>query len=253
MIAPRDSRARALSLPNVLTLARIPLAGMLWLAPGHALYFFTLGLVAGVTDMLDGRVARALRARRLARGQSSGGLGEAEAVGAWLDPLCDKIFVLSAVASVYVGWRPPLVVLVLICTRELVLVPLMLLYELLGKPRQQRPLDFRAGRAGKLTTVAQFASVAAVILAPSAMWPLAVTACLAGLVTAAVYIGRGLDSLKAPACTDIDIAAGTGVERLRTSAPARGAARNYCDCGSARCKRSIAGAERRACGVEHCA
>ena len=247
MIAPPDSRARALSLPNVLTLARIPLAGMLWLAPGHALYFFTLGVVAGVTDMLDGRVARALRARRLARGQDSGGLGEAEAVGAWLDPLCDKIFVLSAVASVYVGWHPPLAVLVLICTRELVLLPLMLLYELLGKPRQQRPLDFRAGRAGKLTTVAQFAGVAAVILAPGAMWPLAVTACLAGLITAAVYTRRGLASLEAPARLDVDTAPGADPEGLRADT------RRHCDCGSGLCKRCIAGAEPRVSRVEHCA
>jgi phosphatidylglycerophosphate synthase len=244
-----DSPASALSLPNVLTLARIPLAGMLWLAPGHALYFFTLGAVAAVTDMLDGRVARALRARRLARGQRTGGLGEAQAVGAWLDPLCDKIFVMSAVASVYVGWQPPVAVLALICTRELVLVPLMLLYELLGKPRQQRPLDFRAGPAGKVTTVAQFASVAAVIIVPSAMWPLAVTAGLAGLITAAAYTRRGLESLEAPA----RIHPGQpGALRARAET-VRADTRNYCDCGSALCKRCVGSAEPRVTGVEHCA
>jgi MFS family permease len=193
--------------------------------------------------MLDGRVARALRARRLARGKGTGGLGEAQAVGAWLDPLCDKIFVMSAVASVYVGWRPPLAVLALICTRELVLVPLMLLYEVLAKPRQQQPLDFRAGRAGKLTTVAQFASVAAVIVVPAAVWPLAVTACFAGLVTAAAYTRRGLDSL-APACGG----APTAPWRARSEAETG----SYCGCGRPLCKR-CASAERPVGGVEHCA
>lgn len=233
----RDSHASALSLPNVLTLARIPLAGLLWLAPGHALYFFTLGAIAAVTDMLDGRVARALRARRMARGLGTGGLGEAQAVGAWLDPLCDKIFVMSAVASVYVGWQPPVLVLALICTRELVLIPLMLLYEVLGKPRQQRPLDFRAGPAGKATTVAQFASVAAVITLPSLALPVATVASVSGLVTAAIYTRRGLESLAPPA-------------RAET---ARRDAQDHRDGGSASCKPRVAGAERRVSGVEHCA
>ena len=248
MVLP-DYPARALSLPNVLTLARVPLAGLLWVAPGNALYLFTLGVVAAVTDMLDGRVARALRARRLARGQRTGGLGEAQAVGAWLDPLCDKIFVMSAVATVYVGWQPPLAVLALICTRELVLLPLMLLYELVGKPRQQKPLDFRASPAGKITTVAQFASVAAVILVPALVWPLAVIASLAGLVTAAVYTGRGLESLDAPA--RIHLGAQARVSRAR--ATMRAEARSHCDCGSALCKRCVPRTDHCVTGAEHCA
>jgi cardiolipin synthase len=249
MILLLDSPARALSLPNVLTLARVPLAGLLWVAPGNALYLFTLGVIAAVTDMLDGRVARALRARRLARGQRTGGLGEAQAVGAWLDPLCDKIFVMSAVATVYVGWQPPLVVLALICTRELVLLPLMLLYELLCKHRQQKPLDFRAGATGKATTVAQFASVAAVILVPSMVWPLAVTACLAGLVTAAVYMGRGLESLEAP--VSIHPGVPPGVSRSR--ATMRVDTRHHCACGSALCKHCVTSSEHCVTGAEHCA
>jgi phosphatidylglycerophosphate synthase len=196
MLVLLDAPARALSLPNVLTLVRIPLAGLLWLVPGNAMYIFTLGAIAAVTDMLDGRVARALRARRLARGQATEGLGDAHGEGAWLDPLCDKIFVMSAVGSVYVGWHPPVAVLGLICTRELILVPLMLTYELLGRHRQPRQLDFRAGPAGKLTTVAQFTSVAAVMILPGMVWPLAVLACVAGLVTVVVYTRRGLECLR---------------------------------------------------------
>lgn len=199
MLVLPDSPARALSLPNVLTLVRVPLAGLLWIVPGNAAYVFTLGAIAAITDMLDGRVARALRARRIARGQATEGLGEAHAVGAWLDPLCDKIFVMSAVGSVYVGWQPPVAVLGLICTRELLLVPLMLLYELLGRYIPHRQLDFRAGLAGKLTTVAQFASVAAVMLMPSMVWPLATLACIAGLATAIAYTRRGLETVRAPA------------------------------------------------------
>jgi cardiolipin synthase len=198
MLVLPDSPARALSLPNVLTLARVPLAGLLWIVPGNAAYVFTLGALAAITDMLDGRVARALRARRLARGQATEGLGEAHAVGAWLDPLCDKIFLMSAACSVYVGWHPPVAVLGLICTRELILVPLMLLYEIVGKYRPHRQIDFRAGPAGKLTTVAQFASVAAVMLMPSMVWPLAALACIAGLVTVVSYTRRGLETLRDP-------------------------------------------------------
>jgi cardiolipin synthase len=218
---------RALSLPNVLTLVRIPLAALLWLAPGNAVYLFTMVALAAVTDMLDGRVARALRARRLARGQDTGGLGEAQAVGAWLDPLCDKIFVISAVCTVYVGWQPPLAVLALIGTRELLLVPLMMFYEVLGKPRQRRPLDFRASRVGKATTVAQFASITAVIVMPSMIWPLAGMACLAGLVTAVVYTRRGLESLEPVAGVRPAVTSSSSHRSHREGLPA--SARNYCN------------------------
>ena len=74
MLVLPDSPARALSLPNVLTLARVPLAGLLWIVPGNAVYVFTLGAIAAITDMLDGRVARALRHRVWRAGDCGYGL-----------------------------------------------------------------------------------------------------------------------------------------------------------------------------------
>jgi hypothetical protein len=133
-------------------------------------------------------------------------------------------------------------VLALICTRELVLLPLMLLYEVVGKPRQQKPLDFRASPAGKITTVAQFASVAAVILVPALVWPLAVIASLTGLVTAAVYAGRGLESLEPRARVHLDVQSRARAAESRT----------HCNCGSALCKHCAPRAEHCVTGAEHC-
>lgn len=192
---PEHPWGQVFTLPNLLTVARVPLAAVLWLAPGDAMFLLAVVATAAGTDMLDGRVARALRARRVARGQDPAGLGEAQAVGAWLDPLCDKIFVISAVGAIYVGWRPPLAVVALIATRELVMTPLMVIYALASKRVRRRPLDLRAGPAGKATTVAQFLAMGSVIVAPAATWPLAALACIAGLITTARYTRRGLASL----------------------------------------------------------
>ncbi len=152
MIPLPDSPARALSLPNVLTLARVPLAGLLWVAPGNALYLFTLGVVAAVTDMLDGRVARALRARRLARGQRTGGLGEAQAVGAWLDPLSDKLFVIVPAVALTVQGDFPWWATAAIVLREVAV-------SLLRWRLDQRGVSLPASRAGKAKTFSQISAV----------------------------------------------------------------------------------------------
>lgn len=193
---PEHRRARVLTLPNLLTVVRVPLAAVLWLAPGDAVFLLAVVATAAGTDMLDGRVARALRDRRVARGQDPAGLGEAQAVGAWLDPLCDKIFVISAVGAIYVGWRPPLAVVALIATRELLMTPLVAVYALFSRHLRRRALDLRAGPTGKATTVAQFLAMGSVVAAPAATWPLAALACLAGSITAALYTRRGLASLR---------------------------------------------------------
>jgi cardiolipin synthase len=90
-------------IPNALTLARIALVGpILWcLAEGWLLAGGALFAVAGVTDALDGWLARRLDAR--------------SALGAALDPLADKMllvgtFVLLAWQGVLPVWLAGLVV-----------------------------------------------------------------------------------------------------------------------------------------------
>lgn len=139
----------------------------------------SLMALAGLTDVLDGWLARRLR-------RKEGREGERDA-GAWLDPFCDKIFVLSALAAVASAVRPPLWILVLIAARELAQVPLLGLLRLRGVLRSY---DFRAAFVGKLATVLQFAAVAALLLRHPSQTALAVAAGVVGLAAAVFYAVR---------------------------------------------------------------
>jgi phosphatidylglycerophosphate synthase len=181
-----------MSLPNALTLVRVPLAGLLWVAPDSQPWFFAILATAALSDMLDGRVARALRARHLARGGDAREIGEAAATGAWLDPACDKLFVVSAVAAVAWTYHPPASICLLVATREIILVPFVLGYWLARRIRRKLRIDFRAGVLGKTTTVAQFGAIVSIPVWPAATGTLAVVAALVGLAASADYLRRGV-------------------------------------------------------------
>lgn len=185
-------RERVFTLPNALTLLRLPLAAVIWAAPGERVWLLAVLAAAAATDVLDGRIARRIRARRAARGEDPRRLGEAHAIGSWLDPLCDKLFVLSVVAAVAYAFAPPLYLLALIATREIVLIPFVLAYALVPSARRLLRVDFRAGTAGKATTVIQFAAVVAIVFWPDAAITLSAAAAAAGLVASVLYLRRAI-------------------------------------------------------------
>ena len=183
---------RVFTLPNALTLSRVPLAGLVWVAPGRRSWLVAILALAAVTDIFDGRMARALRARRVARGEDPQHIGDARAVGAWLDPACDKLFVLSVLAAVGVAYRPGAGEMALIAAREIILAPPILVYLLVPAVRRAVQVDFRAGPAGKASTVTQFAALAAVVFYPPVLWILATAAGVVGSVAAFAYLVRTL-------------------------------------------------------------
>jgi len=182
------------TLPNGLTLVRIPLAGLVWAAPQERGWLFAMLASAAASDILDGRVARALRGRRLARGADPQEIGAAHAIGAWLDPLCDKLFVLSVVAAAAFAYAPPLGDLFLIATREIILIPFAAAYWLAPHIRRRLRMrfDFRAGVLGKATTVAQFAAIASIVVWSAATWALAAAAALIGFFASVDYVSRAV-------------------------------------------------------------
>jgi cardiolipin synthase (CMP-forming) len=188
----RLARENIFTLPNALTLVRVPLAGLVWVDPSSRPWLFAVMASAAASDMLDGRVARAIRARRLTRGHDAGRIAEAHAVGAWLDPLCDKLFVLSVVAAVAVVYQPSMVDLLLIAVREIILIPFVLAYALSPRTRGRVRFDFRAGVLGKATTVAQFAAIISIVVWPGVTQVLAVAAALVGLAAGVDYLWRAV-------------------------------------------------------------
>ena len=160
------------------------MAALVWVAPGRPGWVLSLMILAGITDLLDGWTARLLSAR-------SGGARRTgfRDVGAWLDPICDKIFVVSALAAVTVGTGTPAWVMLLVASREIVQVPLYLVLKTRGVFGR---FDFRASMVGKAATVAQFAAVAAILFRHDGAIPLAVLAGLTGVLAAGYYALRAL-------------------------------------------------------------
>jgi cardiolipin synthase len=181
-------------LANALTMVRIPLAGVFWLVYGDPVETVAVLAVAGLTDALDGSVARRAKARAEARGLRVSTTGE------WLDPLADKVFVLVALAAVVFHEGTPWQLVLLVCTRELVLVPLAVGYRLVA--RRRIPHAYRADRLGKLTTVAQFVTVAGFVAHARWVPALALVTGALGLTAAVHYAVRtahaGGDRLDAP-------------------------------------------------------
>lgn len=187
--APRDLAKQLLTVPNLLSLSRIPLGGVFWTAlaqgPSKSIYPFAVLAAAAATDVLDGFLAR--------RKHGANPPG----AGAWLDPICDKLFVGAVIAALYVQRQVPLSMLALILTREILQLPMALVYRVVPSLHAWLRYDFRASWLGKAATVAQFLAVSALILeARSAdrrfAYPLAVLAFALGLIALADYIRRAI-------------------------------------------------------------
>jgi phosphatidylglycerophosphate synthase len=165
-------------LAHALTLARLPLLAVLWLA--HDAWTIAAAVAgAALSDLLDGPVARRAKARRAAPWPAWW------AIGGWLDPLVDKVFVGGALAALFVRAHVALWELALVATREVLLVPLLAVY--LATRRAHAPLS--ADVIGKVTTAGQLITLAVLAVAPAGwLGELGAAACaVLGVATIAHY------------------------------------------------------------------
>ncbi len=157
-------------LANALTLSRIPLGFAFWFTRGWLAV--AIVAIAALTDALDGRVVRWSARRRDV---------PLSPVGGWLDPLADKLFVLIVLADLALA--DPLDV-VLLGTREVLLIPLLLVY----LARGHRMTELSAAPIGKVTTVAQLIAIACVVAGAPGARLLAVLTCVLGVATVGHYL-----------------------------------------------------------------
>jgi len=129
-----------LTLANQLTILRIMLipAFVLLVVYGYMGWALLTFLIAGVTDALDGLIAR--RA------------GQRTSLGAWLDPMADKLllvttFIVLTLPSLPLANHIPLWLTVVVITRDVVIVGVVAIVNLAVGPRTFRPSIF-----GKLAT-----------------------------------------------------------------------------------------------------
>ena len=164
------------TMPNLLTISRICLAPFLISAILERRFqlSFILFVVAGLTDALDGALARILKQRTM--------------LGQYLDPVADKLL-LSTLFLVLTHMNLiPTRVTVLVFGRDLgILMVAALLYAAAGR-REFKPTFF-----GKLSTVAQVIAVGLVLLQQfdNARW-VVLSRSLALNATIALTVASGL-------------------------------------------------------------
>jgi cardiolipin synthase len=133
--------------PNLLTLLRICLAPFLvaTILDGHYGLSFGLFVAAGLTDALDGTLARMLKQRTM--------------LGQYLDPVADKLLLSTLFLVLTHQGLIPARVTVLVFGRDVgILVVAAILYAAAGR-REFSPSIF-----GKANTLVQVSAVAAVLL-----------------------------------------------------------------------------------------
>jgi len=129
-----------LTLANQLTILRIMLipAFVLLVVYGYMGWALLTFLIAGVTDALDGLIARQA--------------GQRTSLGAWLDPMADKLllvttFIVLTLPSLPLANHIPLWLTVVVISRDVVIVGVVAIVNLAVGPRTFRPSIF-----GKLAT-----------------------------------------------------------------------------------------------------
>ena len=131
---------RNLTIANQLTILRIMLipAFVLLVVYGYLGWALLTFLLAGITDALDGLIAR--RA------------GQRTSLGAWLDPMADKLllvttFIVLTLPGIPLANHVPLWLTVLVISRDVVIVGVVAIVNLAVGPRTFRPSIF-----GKMAT-----------------------------------------------------------------------------------------------------
>ncbi|MDO9710476.1 CDP-alcohol phosphatidyltransferase family protein [Paracraurococcus lichenis] len=139
--------AHVLTLPNLITLARLcAVPATIWLILQHRLDLaFLLFVGAGVSDAIDGWLARVRNAR--------------SALGAVLDPVADKALLVSVYVTLAAVHVLPDWLAILVVFRDIVIVGGVLVLWGLGQPPSISPLF-----VSKLNTALQIALAALALL-----------------------------------------------------------------------------------------
>jgi len=177
-----------LTLPNMITLARLVAVPVtIWLILQHRLdHAFLLFLAAGISDALDGWLARVLNAR--------------SAIGALLDPVADKALLVSVYVTLAAIGVLPDWLAILVVFRDVVIVGGLALLWMLGSRPPIRPLW-----VSKFNTLLQILLAALALMAAGyglamatilhlLIWAVAATTVISGIA----YVVTSARQLQAP-------------------------------------------------------
>ena len=114
------------NIPNTLTLARIVLVPLVvWLIVTHEmLAAFVLFLLAGVSDAADGYLAKRFQWRT--------------ELGAYLDPIADKLLLVSIYVTLGLSGHLPAWLVIAVVSRDILIIGAFLLSWVLSRPVPSR-------------------------------------------------------------------------------------------------------------------
>jgi cardiolipin synthase len=137
------------SLPNLITVGRIVLVPVvIWaITSGNMLLAFWLFVAAGVSDAVDGFIAKRFNAQT--------------EFGAYLDPLADKALLMSIYITLSFEGLLPRWIVIAVVSRDIMIMGAVLLSWVMNKPVEIHPLI-----VSKLNTAAQI-GLAALVLGSS--------------------------------------------------------------------------------------
>ena len=144
-----------MSLPNLITLARILMVPVVvWaIAAGEVQLAFWLFVLAGVSDAIDGFLARHF--------------GMQTELGAYLDPLADKALLISIYVALAVVDLIPRWTAIAVVSRDIMIIGAIILSVLMAKPVAIRPLV-----VSKVNTLVQIVFAALVLASAGFGFPL---------------------------------------------------------------------------------
>ncbi len=135
-----------MNIPNIITLGRILLVPFIvWaIASNQMEIAFAIFIIAGVSDAVDGFLAK--------------NFNMTSELGALLDPVADKALLVSIYVALGIWGAVPRWIVILVVSRDIMIVGAVIVSWLYGKPIPMKPL-----MVSKLNTVAQVAFAALVL------------------------------------------------------------------------------------------
>ena len=127
-----------MNIPNFISLGRVILVPFVFwlLVTGQIRAAFFAFIIAGISDAVDGYLAKSF--------------GWKTELGAYLDPLADKLLIVCIFLALGVGGQLPLWLVITVVSRDILIVIAIVLSWLLSNPVRIRPLG-----VSKANTVAQ--------------------------------------------------------------------------------------------------
>ncbi|MBR0713779.1 CDP-alcohol phosphatidyltransferase family protein [Bradyrhizobium liaoningense] len=137
-----------MSIPNIITLGRIMLVPIIvWAIVSSQMEIaFAVFLIAGISDAIDGFLAKRFNMT--------------SELGALLDPLADKMLLVSIYMALGIWGAIPRWIVILVVSRDIMIVAAVIVSWLFDRPVAMKP-----SMVSKLNTVAQVAFAALVLAA----------------------------------------------------------------------------------------